>query len=1008
MGTVYLCNDPDLQRPVAIKVLSPRKQDASRAPLRLRFLREALTTAELQHPGVPPVYDVRQQANGQIYYVMKPIEGKPFNDILRDLRSNVSQVREEFDLFRLVGILRRVCQTVQYAHSKGYIHRDIKPSNIFVGDYGEVYVIDWGLTKAVRDKEKDEGTLGADEKPHDGDVATPAGDSTLTRTMPLGGVHRAPDGAIDVTVPLTLQGDVLGTVHYMPPEQASGKIRSLGPQADIYALGVILYEILTFELPIQGANFKEVLDKKLKGEIIPPELRAASREIPPELSAIAMQSMDPNPDERFKSVKEFSEALEFWMEGKSQFRNATRPTISKEDFVALPREARKGWKITREAITTLPLTAGGPAGYLLLAKEFIGDIRFSMNVIAYPVEEGRNRIAEFALVVSANAPKPWRGLMDAYTIHLAANGNTRAVISRKDAEVVSNEYLVLEPRRRYRLMLERTGNEIRVLLNRQVILFYHDRNPLSGLSLGFRHVGANIAYSNIRVQSKGLPTRIPSIEVPEALLQEGCFEGAMKRFLAIAVAHKDRYEGAWARYRAGIASYQLTHDRKEAVRIWAPLRKGPYALFESLGRAWIELENRHHLHAAQIIQALVSSGEPIPHVDPVADIAFDNAQQFLRQTPQSEKDWQVVDAWVRLALILGQRLEAKETLTPSILWRWILLALTKYPQHLSECILFLRDNFGKGQGAFADILTTIDPLMTILKRSAAMADNAFLMDKVMRLILNYDDNLGNLETIARFYLHSGHEDVTRRISQHICDLCKERNTDMPPMPIAFVACLAWLKNEKNARELIHMMIDQSVEWAIPDGLLLLGLDHYRLGEYAKAKECWLDVVEDPESVSYNRHLVAKGLLGELPPDPVAAKVPNRSDHRLLYCMFVGFKNYLDWRRTASAAAKETGIRLLGRSMALVRPSYDIYSATDTFSRLPLEAMGHPVPPRAQPAPLTSEEEDWLRKLAVAASQEEAAPNRNGSAAMNSSKRPSGSSRRKSRHRRRSRNHSRSA
>ncbi len=965
MGTVYLCHDPDLQRQVAVKILNLRKspKGSNAQARRLRFLREALTTAQLQHPGIPPVYDVQELPGNQAYYVMKPIDGKPLQDILNKLREGDQKAREEFDLFRLIEILRDVCQALQYAHNCGYIHRDLKPSNIFVGDFGEVYLIDWGLTKAIKDISNRTFHLPKHAPEPEFDVSPDNATQTVSLTD-----SELESEPVDLSGDLTLQGDILGTLAYMPPEQASGSTANLGFEVDVYALGVILYEMLTLELPVEGATFKEILRQKVKGEIVSPEMRAASREIPPELSAITMQSMNPAPEERFKSAKEFNEALEFWLEGKSQWRGAACNSFEKTDFHVLPKAAVKLWKISKDTVATVAPKPEKPC-YFVFNREYTGDIRFAVNFVPYPISDDGATISEFALFINGYAPRPWNGLLDCYSIRLGCGNNTRAILCKNDTEVVSNEYVVLEPRKRYRLTVERISSDIRVILNRQAILVYRDTDPLTGLHVGFAHLGENVVYSGVRIQSRGMPTTTASINVPEALLLEGCYEGALKRFMMIARAHKNRYEGAWARYRAGIASYRLDKNSRTAQKIWAPLKSGPYAVFEQLGRAMLQMESNHPFQAADILLKMLRENETIPHLDPVADMAFTQAQQLLRQEPGSLREWRICDAWARVTLILGSRLESKESMTPSILWRWILLTLTGFPQQLPDCIVFLRETFGKGKGVFAETLTTIDPLLNVLRRSADMSDHAFLVDRVMRLILNHDDNLGNLETLMRFYLHSGHETVARRISLHIYWLCRKRGLDLPPAPAAFLCLLSWLHGENNAQELIDALVDHSSEWAKADGKLLQGLEKYAKGDSAGAWRVWCASCDDANSISFNRHLIARGMMGMLPADPVEADVPNRSDHRLLYCLFLGYRFFLDWKNTGKEDVRRISIRLLDMALGLVRPSYDIYSATESFARIPLEMMGYPTPPRAEPAPLSEEEETWLKKLTVAASKE---------------------------------------
>ena len=1034
MGTVYQCIDPDLQRFVAVKVLNIRKNKDTMNALRLRFLREALTTAQLQHPSIPPVYEVGRDPDGQVYYVMKPIEGQPLQNILQKLKDDDPQTREEFDLFRLISILRDVCQAIQYAHTRGHIHRDLKPSNIFVGNYGEVYVIDWGLTKVIKETLKDEcpnkfeklkelfdldqnidcdkidltqtlllddvvrtGEFGLEGLPEtqlledllptreikiDEQTRTLLLDEAkrlkktdvnsisienIEKTLVLDEIVPANRASIEMSQTLTLQGKVLGTLSYMPPEQALGKIEMLGREVDIYSLGVILYEILTLELPISDTDFKTVIAQKVKGLIEAPEFRTTEREIPPELSAAAMQAMNPLPDDRFKSVKDFMNALEFWIEGKSQFRQVNKSNYDPEDFFTFPHTSKKTWLIQKDSITTQPLPADGN-NYLLLKKELIGDVVFSANVIAYPLEEDGDRISEIVLILNATLPDNWDDFLDCYSIHIAANQNTRAFIAKHEVEVISNEYVMIEPRKRYLLVVERKGSSIKVSLNNQIILFYQENYPFTGMFFGFQNKGANILISDIKLKVQGMPSNVSAINVPEALMEEKCYEGAMKRFLAIAQGHKNRHLGAWACYRAGIASYLMNRSLKDALRIWLPLRKGPYALFEKLGKASLELENGRHLGAIGIINSMLSDNAPVPHLESVADIVFTQAQQWLRQKQKGEKEWKIIDGWVRLSLKFGQRLEKKESITPSILWRWMLLALTEYPKHLSDCILFLRKTFGKGQGAFAEILTTIDPLMTILKRSAAMSGHAFLVDKVMRLILHHDDNLGNLETLVRFYINSGHVDVAERISCHINALCKKHECIIPPVPISFTACLSWIRGNENARGLIELMINKSTEWAVPDGRLLLGLDYYKNREFQEARSCWREIINDNNAISFNRHLVAKGLLGELSPDPLEAGVPNRSDHRVLYCLFVGYRYFLDWKQTRNVHQQDMAVKLLKTALEIMRPSYDIYSATELFYLIPLEELGYYTEALKKPEPLTKEEDEWLEKLTVAASE----------------------------------------
>jgi len=235
----------------------------------------------------------------------------------------------------------------------------------------------------------------------------------------------------------------------------------------------------------------------------------------------------------------------------------------------------------------------------------------------------------------------------------------------------------------------------------------------------------------------------------------------------------------------------------------------------------------------------------------------------------------------------------------------------------------------------------------------------------MRLLLNYDDNLGNLETLVRFYLNSGHVRMAEKISRHIYELCEKHECEIPPFPITLLACKAWISKDPEARMLIEAMISRSCEWGVPDGKLLLGLDSYRNGRKDEAEKCWEELTIDKTAISYNRHLAAKGLLGRLSPDPVKAGVPNRSDHRLLYCLFVGYKHFSDWESGGNKESFNTAAALFNTALKIMRPSYDIYSSNDIFLRIPMEKMKIAPHPKAI-EPLSKEELDWIENLTKAA------------------------------------------
>ena len=219
MGTVYLAEDRELNRLVAIKVLNtPDVTD----DLRNRMVREAQIIARLEHPGIVPVHDVGTLPDGRIFYAMKFVRGSRLDEYAAQ---NVS-IRDRLRKFQAV------CDAVAFAHAHDVIHRDLKPQNIMIGSFGEVLVLDWGVAKVLRDGDTETGRDG------DGPPVPPS-------------AHLPVD---------TSAGTVIGTRDYMSPEQARGEISQLDQRADVYSLGAVLHFLLK-DQPKAGKAAKAICSK---------------------------------------------------------------------------------------------------------------------------------------------------------------------------------------------------------------------------------------------------------------------------------------------------------------------------------------------------------------------------------------------------------------------------------------------------------------------------------------------------------------------------------------------------------------------------------------------------------------------------------------------------------------------------------------------------------------------------------------------------------------------------
>ncbi len=287
MGVVLAAQDVNCRRTVAVKVLLDPDQVSSDDML--RFIEEAQITAQLEHPGIIPVYELGVDAAGHVFYSMKYVKGVTLYDILSGIHKRQPAMLAKYPLNRLLNIFLRASEAVAFAHSKGVVHRDLKPENIMVGEFGEVLVLDWGIAK-VLGRDEGRGTRGEETGPgktsttsrlrrRDLQGQAPPPDSqphSLTNPRAHTLAHQSSTtiesvrsgGAMDLRV--TLDGEVKGTPLFMAPEQAEGNVDKIDRRTDVYALGGILYNILTLRPPIEGYSSDEAITNVLQGNIVPP------------------------------------------------------------------------------------------------------------------------------------------------------------------------------------------------------------------------------------------------------------------------------------------------------------------------------------------------------------------------------------------------------------------------------------------------------------------------------------------------------------------------------------------------------------------------------------------------------------------------------------------------------------------------------------------------------------------------------------------------------------------
>lgn len=225
MGVVYLAEDPDLARHIAIKVLNSIEPDSGIAR---RMMREAQIIAGLEHPGIVPVHDVGVLPDGRVFYAMKLVQGERLDEYVALIRSIKDRLRK----------FHSACEAVGFAHAHGVIHRDLKPQNIMIGSFGEVLVLDWGVAKVLRENGEQHAPI----------------DEGGPRMLWEGSQYSNAVASGDPED--TTHGTILGTPVYMSPEQARGELEKVDRRADVYSLGAILFFLLTNQAPRDGASHR--------------------------------------------------------------------------------------------------------------------------------------------------------------------------------------------------------------------------------------------------------------------------------------------------------------------------------------------------------------------------------------------------------------------------------------------------------------------------------------------------------------------------------------------------------------------------------------------------------------------------------------------------------------------------------------------------------------------------------------------------------------------------------
>lgn len=561
MGEVFLAYDTLCGRRIALKRIRPDL--LKHKQLHNRFLKEARLTSQLTHPAIIPIYTIHND-NDLVYYTMPFVEGDTLKKILTTARKQTNKGLKIDHLGgsipALVRIFLSVCQAVAYAHSKDVLHRDLKPDNIIVGPYGEVLILDWGLAKlsTPHAKEEKSAETGSDDRVY----------------------HAHPD--------LTRVGKVVGTIAYMAPEIALGQPASY--QTDIYALGVILYQILTLRHPYHRRSLQEFRKTVSKEVLYDPSEVAPYRDVPPILSRITLKCLTTSVEERYKTVDELIHDIENYIEGRSEWFKISELNIRDKSHWEFQENV-----LIAEHMAITRVTEVSDWVSLMISKEsYAENTKIEANVKIGFKGDGIG----FLLSVPEAAERIH--LNNGYCLWIASDLTKSTKLLRATVEVLQAPEIYLQRDKWYRIRIEKIDNNIYFYLNGALQFSYISHLPLTGTHLGLLSRDADFVIQDFSVYNGSQNIKVNCLAVPDAFLAHKNYIVALSEYRRIGYSFPGTAEGREAMFRAGVTLLESARNTmdveqrnqifEESLNEFGKLHGTPGAPLEYLGKALVYQE----------------------------------------------------------------------------------------------------------------------------------------------------------------------------------------------------------------------------------------------------------------------------------------------------------------------------------------------------------------------------------------------------------------------------------
>lgn len=542
MGEVFLAVDPFCQRKLALKKI---RSDKMHLPgLRERFLKEVKIAAQLSHPCIIPIYQIHQSED-EIYYTMPLVEGETLKEIiqttLKQEKAGLPQHPIGSSIPALMRIFLNICQAIAYSHAKNVLHRDLKPENIIIGPYGEVLILDWGLADFVFSTEEE---IPIEENIEDSD-------------------HSG----------LTKPGKIAGTLAYLAPERIFGKKASY--TSDIYALGIILYQLLTLRFPFRRKSVKQYKKEIPHESIVEPAERTPYRDIPPQLSHIAKKCLAKRPEKRYTRVEEILIDLNNYIEGHAEWI----------PYSSIQVECKSDWKFQENILLAKHIALTQKSDVmewvnLMIAKDsFLGKIKLETHVRIK--EEG----CGLGFLLNLRPLEEVKDFFqESFFIWIGSEKNPGCHLFRSNVELMSNPDLFLKDQLSHFIRIEKTDYHIKLYIDQLLAFDYLSHTPFNGPHFGVVLKDADLDLGTILLSKSSPNILVNCLAVPDMLLTLHHFKEALSAYRQIASSFEGRLEGKEAIFRAGIVLLEEGKQKKE--------KKARENLFEQALEEFNQLKER--------------------------------------------------------------------------------------------------------------------------------------------------------------------------------------------------------------------------------------------------------------------------------------------------------------------------------------------------------------------------------------------------------------------------------